>query len=272
MSEKKVKLLAEKWYKRLGVPCEYDERFHELLQAESGFSEMKFEDFDLEANKDNHARNVIWALYFCEEVSKRYKERCIPDEILLDTLSDIRNRIIKNTEELGYLAMKSLNSWFFLHLSFKLFKVGRLQYQLRGSAAGAEHLGLPEGEPVLAVHIPKGEPLTEESVLNSYDLANEFFKEYFPEYEYKFFTCSSWLLDKTLNNFLPPDSNIIKFQNLYEHARQIELDAAFSFCFPYGVTRENIKDFTPKTSLQAKIREHVLSGGKLYYTFGIRKK
>ena len=267
-----VKNFAEKWYKKLDFPKEYDKTFYELLGSEDGFSEMKFEDFDLEANKECYARNVIWALYFCEEVSVKFKEKGIPDEIMLNTLFDIKDRIIRSTGELGYLALKGLNTWFVLHLSFKLFKIGSLQYQLRGSEGGAEHLGVSEGENVLAVHIPKGTSLSEEDCLKSFDEANSFFKKYFPEYEYKFFTCHSWLLDKTLNNFLAPDSNIIKFQNLFTYACQTPLDSAITFCFPYGVTRENIKDFTPKTSLQKKLRNHVLDGGLLYYSFGIRRK
>lgn len=267
-----VKSIAEKWYKLLEVPREFDESFAQLLKNEGGFTEMKFEDFDREANKDKYARNVIWALYFCEEVSKKYKEKGIPGEIMLDTLFDIKNRIIRSTGELGYFCLKGLDTWFWLHLSFKLFKVGCLQYQLRGAEGGAEHLGLAEGENVLALHIPKGTSIKKRDVLASFDAANRFFEKYFPEYEYKFFTCHSWLIDKTLNKFLEPDSNIITFQNLFTYACQTPLDSAITFCFPYGVTRENIKDFAPKTSLQAKIRNHVLRGGELYYSFGIRKK
>ena len=267
-----VKTLAKKWYEKLGFPKEYDERFYALLDSEDGFSEMKFEDFDLENNREEYRRNVIWALYFCEEVSLKFKENNIPESIMWDTLLDVKFHILKFTEPTGELHLRGLSTWLFLHLSFKLFKVGRLQFQIRGAEGGAERLGLNEGEPVLAVHIPKGEPLTPESALESFELANKFFNQYFPDYEYKFFTCHSWLLDKVLNKFLSPDTNIIKFQNLYEYACESELDSAIAFCFPYGVTRENIKDFTPKTSLQAKIRDYVLSGGKLHYTFGIRRK
>ena len=266
-----VKSIARKWYESFDFPKEYDEQFEEILASEHGFSEMKFEDFDLEKNREEYRRNVIWTLYFCEEASEKFKNNGIPESIMWDTLLDVRFHILKFTEPTGELQIRGLSTWVFLHLSFKLFKVGRLQYQLRGAEAGAEHLGLLEGAPVLAVHIPKGEALTEESAKESFDLANKFFKEYFPDYNYKFFTCHSWLLDKTLNKFLSPDTNIIKFQNLYEFACESELDSAIAFCFPYGVTRENIRDFAPKTSLQAKIRDHVLEGGALHYTYGIRK-
>ena len=271
-SDIKVKALAEKWYKKLSFPEKYDEEFKRLLETEEDFEDVSIADFDLEGHKDEYSRNVIRALYFCEEASKFFEEKAIPEEIMLDTFSDIRFVIMKYTEIFGKLSLKGLDDWIFLHLSFKLFKVGRLQYQLRGAEGGAEHLGLAEGEPVLAVHIPRGEKLTVESALESFNSANEFFEKYFPEYEYRYFTCHSWMLDKTLCNMLSPDSNIIKFQKLFEHALDVPLDAAFSFVFPYGITRDNVKDFEPKSSLQKNLKDYVLAGGELYYTFGIRKK
>jgi len=78
MSDEKVKFLAKKWYEKLDFPKEYDEEFYSLLEKEHGFSEIKFSDFDLEKNKTEYSRNVIWTLYFCEEVSQCFKERGIP--------------------------------------------------------------------------------------------------------------------------------------------------------------------------------------------------
>jgi len=271
MSEKNVKLIAEKWYKKLDFPKEYDKTFYELLSSENGFTEMQFTDFDLEKNADEHRRNVIWALYFCEEVSEKYKEKNIPEEIMMDTLLDVRFHILKYSTPHEFRFV-GLSIWIFLHLSFKLFKVGRLQYELRGAMGGAEHLGLPEGEPVLAVHIPKGEALTEESVIESFDLANKFFEKYFPEYQYRYFTCFSWLLDRNLEKILKDGSNILKFGRLFNYAFDVKKDDAIEFTFPLGTTRENIKNAEAKSSLHRNLKEYVLSGGELNITFGIRDK
>ena len=272
MNENHVKEIARKWYQILDFPEEFDSMFFELLESENGFYPIAFSDFDAEKHENEYQKNVIWALYFCEEISLRFKEKGISDEIMMDTLSDVRFVIMKYTEIFGEMSLKGISTWVNLHLSFKLFKIGRLQYEIRGAEKGAEHLGLPEGAPVLAVHIPRDERLSIEAAEDSLKKAVKFFEYTFPEYDFNFFTCHSWLLDENLKRFLPEDSNIIKFQNLFTYAKDDLLDSAIAFCFPYGVTRENISSFNPNTSLQAKIKEHVLNGGALYYTFGLIKR
>ena len=270
--EKNVKLIAEKWYKRLNFPKEADNDFYNLLETETGFSEMLFSEFDLKVNNEFFRKNVIWALYFCEELYHKFTAKGIPEKIILDSFAGIKLNALKGFDVTGELAIRSFAYWLYLYYEFKLITLGRLQFELRGAMSGAEHLGLPAGEPVLAVHIPVGEKLTEEACLDSFKSANEFFGKYFPEYEYRFFTCYSWLLDRNLNKILPESSNIIKFGRLFEHALDLPQNDAIAFAFPFGTTRENIKDAEAKTSLQKSLKAYVLDGGTINITFGIRDK
>jgi hypothetical protein len=73
---------------------------------------------------------------------------------------------------------------------------------------------LQEGDPVLNIHIPAGEPMTPAACSESFELAREFFGKYFSDYDFKAFVCFSWLLDSQFNDILKPTSNIIKFQHL----------------------------------------------------------
>lgn len=272
MSENNVKLLAEKWYKRLCFPKEADADFYMLLNTEKGFSEMKFEDFDLEKNNPNFRKNVIWALYFCEELSHRFDKKGIPEEIMLSTFNSIKLNILVGFETTKELAVRAFSQWLYLYYRFKLFNIGRLQYELRDAMGGAEPLGLNKGEPVLAVHIPVGDKLTEEACLSSFKEANIFFEKYFPEYQYRYFTCFSWLLDRNLEKILKEGSNILKFGRLFDYAFDFKKDDAIEFTFPLGTTRENIKNAEAKSSLHRNLKEYVLSGGELNITFGIRDK
>ena len=70
------------------------------------------------------------------------------------------------------------------------------------------------GEAYLDVHIPHGTPFTEESCQESFCMAREFYAKHYPEFEYNYFGCYSWLLDTTLRKLLREDSNIVKFQSL----------------------------------------------------------
>ena len=272
MSENNVKLLAEKWYKRLCFPKEADADFYMLLNTEKGFSEMKFEDFDLEKNNPNFRKNVIRALYFCEELSHRFDKKGIPEEIMLASLEGIKLNMLKGFNVTHELAVRSFSAWLHLYYEFKLFTLGRLQYELRGATPGAEHLGLPGGEPVLAIHIPVGSKLTEDACLKSMEDAKVFFSEYFPDYHYRYFTCFSWLLDRNLEKILKEGSNILKFGRLFDYVFDVKKDDAIEFTFPLGTTRENIKNAEAKSSLHRNLKEYVLSGGELNITFGIRDK
>lgn len=272
MTDIKVKEIAKKWYEKLSFPKETDNDFYHLLETESGFSEMPFSEFDLTKNDPNFRKNVIWALYFCEELSTRFSSMNISEKIMLDTMNSIKLNMMKGFDVTGELAVRSFAAWLHLYYEFKLFNIGRLQYETRGAFADSPTGDLKKGAPVLAVHIPVGDKLTEEACLASFSMANDFFSKYFPNYNYEYFTCLSWLLDRNLNYILPKNSNIIKFGELFEPICDIKQDDAIEFTFPLGTTRENIKNAEAKSSLHRNLKEYVLSGGELNITFGIRDK
>lgn len=71
---------------------------------------------------------------------------------------------------------------------------------------------LAQGDPVLSIHVPRGGPLDFSLCGQSLRGAESFFSVHFPEWDFKAFTCSSWLLDTRLQRLLPPESNIVRFQ------------------------------------------------------------
>ncbi len=271
MNDLKIKELAKKWYKILNFPEEYNEKFDELLNSVTGLSEISIFDFDLVANKENFKENAVMALYFCEETSKIFEKRGIPYNVLTDTLWDIKWRIMKYTNRVGEMGLDKLCDWLYLHLRGENIQLGRLQFQIRKALHNIPEHSITPDTPTLAVHIPSGAKLTAAAALESFCLADEFFPKYFPEHEYQIFTCSSWLLDKTLKEFLPDGSGILEFASLFEIIEYDKSFDAFIFAFPYGTTKDNVKDFIPTTSLQRKIKDHVLAGGELYAGYGIRK-
>lgn len=103
-------------------------------------------------------------------------------------------------------------------------------------------------------------------------MAREFFAKYFPEYSYEYFTCHSWLLDKTLRGMLGPGSNIIDFQDMFTMVNETESDAAITSVFSDSMTRRKLRQTAAATSLAQKVKEHALNGGKFYETYGIMKK
>ena len=251
--------IIRKWYEALRFPEKYDSAFYEALDKIAVSPDACLDEYD--KTSEDGVKNLLHYLYFCEETKKRYALRGIPDDVLFETLSDlvIWTEIwsgVKGTLYLGELP------WLALHLSARLFKVGRLQFAFPPSE-GAEHEG------TLEVHIPAAGKLDTEKSQASIDEARCFFAKYFPEYEYDRFTCDSWLLDETLKKYLKPESNIVRFGDLFTRVSQVDADSVLAYVFEWGTTKETLPDKTPTSSFAARIKNAVLEEGETFHrTFG----
>ena len=77
-------------------------------------------------------------------------------------------------------------------------------------AAGWREVLAP-GDKALAVHIPSGGPLDHAECGESFASAVLFFREKFPTYKSRAFTCLSWLVCPELERVLPASANIVRF-------------------------------------------------------------
>ena len=150
-----------------------------------------------------------------------YAARSIPESILADTLRDLPRCTDILAERTGgrFRGFTEIH-WLREHLSLRLFRLGRLQFQPRPPEEGVEALS-PEAaaEPVvMGVHIPGGEPLDIGQCRQSLAMAPGFFAKYFPGEPVaraRFFQCSSWLLCPALVDALPESSRIRAFASLF---------------------------------------------------------
>ena len=250
--------------KKLAFDSKYDEEFNVLIEKHKNVNleNVVFgEDFRL---------NLLIALYKCENISQRYSNEGIPERVLLDTLKDVVIWSDTFYNYSGYLGLEETH-WLVRHFDFKIFRLGRLQFEFGKSECTDQEVGVTEGENVLNIHIPKGNSLTEERCDASFALANEFFAKFFPDYKYNFYVCYSWLLDKTLNRFLPEESNIIKFGNRFKILKEEELEAAIRFTFGWKMTKEKLYNAECRSGLEKCIKDYVLNGGTFYESYGIIK-
>lgn len=212
------------------------------------------------------AQTPMWhllnALRRCDALEARYAERGIPKEILMATLADI---VVWSENQ--YLVHKTVGlsdaAWLEGHLDMKLVRLGRLQFKLEQAITGSEKFGLHEGDPVIGVHIPQGEPMNMEDVHSAYLLAQELLPRYFPEHPYKYFTCGSWLLDHHFKDFLKPTSNILKFASEYEVIHWAPSNDAMRRLFELN------PDKGPENSFQRNVRTFVENGGQTLEGYGI---
>ena len=267
-----VKELSRKWYKIIGFPEEFDEKFEKLLCEETDIAPMKFAEYDVAANSQNKGKNLIMFLYFCEELLSKYEEKGIPREIFDATVKDFILSVKRQynlTGDIGIVRAYILER----HLSMKLFKLGRLQFCMDGICMDVPEAGLKKGDNIIDIHIPPGEPLKMGECVKSFEAAEEFFGKFFPDFEYRYYSCHSWLLADNLKMFLKEDSNILRFQKLFRVVRTGENNGILNFMFKYGIEdREELRQIEAATAFAKKVKDHALSGGKFYASLGIRDR
>ena len=260
--------ICEKWYKKLGFPKEYDAEFYAALKAYHISDAITIESYDL--SEQDGKRNLLSFLFLCEELSRKYEEKGIPEGILLDTLQDLVLWTDAWSDVKGELYLGEL-IWLAQSMRMRLFRIGSLEFMANKAHGDCEALGLKKGDPIVEVHIPAGAALSEQACRDSLASAVEFFAKYYPEYSFAHFTCHSWLLDPALDQLLAPESNIIKFRDMFTPISADESYAALRYVFRWNTNRRNLKNAVCASSLAERMKKYVLSGGVLHEAFGAIK-
>ena len=260
-----VAKIAEKWYRRLGFPREYDEAFRSALKEIPISDAVTVESYN--KLSENGKRNLCTALFLCEKTKEKYEAMGLPEAVLDATLADLVRWTVEWSNVKGSLFLGELG-WLQRHLSAQIFRLGRLQYCKGRAECDIPALGVKEGDPIIEVHIPKGARFTEAAVEESLAMARAFFKAHFPDYDYKCFTTHSWLLDETLKKYLPEDSGILRFAARFMPVRSDESNALLKYIFAWDTTALNVGYRYPLTRLAAAVQRAVLAGETFHETYG----
>lgn len=265
----KVNEIIEYWYDKLDFPKEYDGKFKKALREYHISDAITIETFD--RGQGDGIRNLLSFLFMCESLKEKYEERGIDPRVLYDTLSDVviwtnNWSDIKGTLYLGELG------WLTNHYKMKLFRLGRLQFCMGKAERDVPDCDVAAGDDILEIHIPAAGPLSEDECKKSIEQAKEFFAKYYPEYNYKCFTCHSWLLDSTLTEMLGEESNIIKFQKMFTPVFEHKADDIIRYVFRWDTTKRQVKNLYCPSSLAKKVRDRVIAGGDFYAVCGYIKK
>lgn len=148
-----------------------------------------------------------------------HHEHEIPDDISWATLADLGEHIAIHRRIFGTAGL-DVPDWMTLHFQGALYRLGRLHFERRRPPSQWLNVitdDVPDPDaPVLALHIPEaGGPLEPGVCDESFALARDFFASHFLHEQYHIVWCTSWLLDPQLNEYLPPASNIIRFQRRF---------------------------------------------------------
>jgi hypothetical protein len=168
--------------------------------------------------------------------------------------------------------------WLANHMRGFLYDMGRLQVQ-RERPTGfpfdedAMHAmgfqGLQAGDAILSVHIPATGPLDEAACDASLARALRDLPRWFPGERYPAFVCFSWLLDPQLADYLPPDSNILRFQKRFEVYGAPLPEGGSTKTFIFRVRDDTGLDTLPlRTTLERAYVRHLHDGGEWYIRAG----
>lgn len=204
--------------------------------------------------KEENKEQLLLYLYlrFACDLYPEFQKRNISDRIYFDTFYDFTiwfERYRKKTGKTGLME----GDWLSLPLDMKIFRLGRLQFEKN-----------PEKR-ILHVHIPEGEPLTEEACTEAFKQAEQFFGD-----AYEMFDCESWLLSPKLKKLLDENSSIIKFQNRFAIK-----DIIYTFRQAeervFGEIREDKESYPENTRLQRALKKFVMEGNDVGMGYGIIK-
>lgn len=220
---------------------------------------------------------LIWKL---DEIWQKYQAAGIEREVFVDSADDIALRARIYFEKTGKVGLSKHDCVWLRHLvNAQIFKLGVLQFQpfkmlyLDKDDEGKTWFNyldsikerLPEGSPVLNVHIQKGADLSPEKVAESFSLARAFFEKHFPEMQFEAFICFSWLLDPFLGKILPAESRIVQFGSFFEIIGQAK-DNNQAVERIFGKRWRKKSDFPQDTRLQKAALRHL---EEMQYSCGI---
>ncbi len=217
---------------------------------------------DARADAAIHYLAVYCAL--AADVYATYREKDISRQVYFQTFSDITIWAKRHYALSGKVGLTE-HVWLQNHLKLKLFRLGRLQFMPSplGFSVDVNGIKIPEDEIALTVHIAEGTSLLPEEIDSSFSRAKNFFR-----IGYCAYTCESWLINRKLKELLPPDSNIIKFQNRFIQLSE-DLSSRQAEERVFGRLHDAPSDYPQDSSLQRVLSGYLAGGNRLGTAFGI---
>lgn len=210
--------------------------------------------------------HMMLSLHCGVHLHELYRERGYSDEIYWRGMLDLRCKLVE--------CMKCKNvpgtfvgGWFGGWFEMTRFALGRFQYEYGGVFKDPDRrlycgYTIHYDDRFVGFHIPStGEPLTDEAREASYKMAYEFYKDTFHGGPVVLRT-SSWLLYPKHYEFLPKNSNILRFMNDFELDNWHEEKDSFHNAWRVfdGYADLPVEEWPEDTSLRRAYKKWLLDG------------
>lgn len=205
---------------------------------------------------DPRGMKMLTAMLLCTlKTREAYARQGIADPIFLATMDCFPRFVKEHMVSYGTYGFDR-EFWTVRQISGVLFRVGLLEFELR--------------EKDVSLHIPTGARLDPEAVTASLEAGKAFLSRHFPDWAEKPMTCHSWLLSPTLQELLPPDSGIRKFQDRFRVTPQEEENRDF-IMWVFKHDDLPLEQLPEDTSLQRILKAHLLAGKPFVDARGVLK-
>jgi hypothetical protein len=206
-----------------------------------------------------------------------HRARGIPEEISWASMGDLALHMGLHRRMYGSTGVDA-PWWLTMCLRAELFDLGRLQFNWFQLGIGDDSPlwypvdeakrrgpGFRPGDACVAVHIPESGPMTPVACEDAFVRAKAFFAEYFPVVDQgrRLATCWSWLLDDQLAEWLPAESNIVRFQRRFElvPGSAENDDGTLEFVFRVRDPLARLDTLPQRTRLERAVVAHLRAGG-----------
>lgn len=187
---------------------------------------------------------------------ENYMESGIEEDIFIRTMEFTTRFINIHKDVHGHYAF-TWAWWFVRQLAMQEFRIGELEFEFIGA-----------DERFISIHIPGDVDFRPKKVQNTFEEYREFLKKYFPEWMDADWRCESWMLSPALEQLLDENSNVLQFNHLFE-IESVDYDsmAVLDWVFP-GEKQDDLQSLSENTSLQRRMKQFLLDGGKVGWAKG----
>ena len=127
---------------------------------------------------------------------------------------------------------------------------------------------LRSGDPVLDIHIPRYDPFTVEACRDSLRRAFDFFTVQYPQRPFKATFCHTWFFTAQLQQILPAESNIVRFQREF-YLFPYPGGPGFLWSFVFSETEFDPAKAPRDTSLRRSVLDWLGAGKELFDLPGV---
>jgi hypothetical protein len=207
----------------------------------------------------------VWVLLATLPFARRYhEERGIPDATSWEILAALGAQMANHRALFGMGGLHT-QEWITVHFRGLTYALGRLHFErlpiwFDAEATAERHGPAPQrGEWSLGLHIPE-ERLSPAACDDSFARAKEFFPRDFAEEDHRYAVCTSWVLDPQLQEYLSPETNIVRFQNRLELLPPADGSNSATVEFVFRRPLAYLAALPQETTLRRAIVAHIRAG------------